>query len=136
MGMDIIQELRAQRDAIEARLQAEIQRGRIQAMDQIRRIAAEFNLKGHELARLGAGTKQSGGGIARYLNLETGQSWSGMGKPPTWIKEHEAAGRSREDFAIDREVTPAQRAVSVVELDAALAPPRKRTPAKKAGKAA
>jgi DNA-binding protein H-NS len=32
---------------------------------------------------------------ARYQDLTTGKTWSGLGKPPNWIK-----GQNREDFLI------------------------------------
>jgi DNA-binding protein H-NS len=37
---------------------------------------------------------------AKYRNPETDATWSGRGKPPRWITEAEAAGKSRDDFLI------------------------------------
>jgi len=37
---------------------------------------------------------------AKYRNPETGATWSGRGKPPKWIKEAEAEGKSRDAFLI------------------------------------
>lgn len=39
-------------------------------------------------------------GAAKYRNPETGQTWSGRGRTPTWLVNAERAGKSREDFLI------------------------------------
>ena len=36
----------------------------------------------------------------KYRNVETGDTWSGRGKPPRWLSEAEAAGKARESFLI------------------------------------
>jgi len=36
----------------------------------------------------------------KYRNPTTGATWSGRGKPPKWIKEAEAEGKSRDVFLI------------------------------------
>lgn len=36
----------------------------------------------------------------KYRNPETGATWSGRGKPPRWVSEAEAAGKSRDEFLI------------------------------------
>ncbi|WP_414142707.1 H-NS family nucleoid-associated regulatory protein [Burkholderia cepacia] len=35
--------------------------------------------------------------VARYRNPQTGETWSGRGRPPAWIE-----GKDRDTFAIDR----------------------------------
>jgi len=37
----------------------------------------------------------------KYRNPETGATWSGRGKPPRWVSDAEAAGKSRDDFLIN-----------------------------------
>jgi len=37
---------------------------------------------------------------AKYRNADTGETWSGRGKPPKWLAAMEAAGRKREEFAV------------------------------------
>ncbi|WP_144143764.1 H-NS family nucleoid-associated regulatory protein [Paraburkholderia sp. BCC1884] len=34
--------------------------------------------------------------LVRYRNLETGETWNGMGRPPNWIR-----GKDREQFRVD-----------------------------------
>jgi DNA-binding protein H-NS len=36
----------------------------------------------------------------KYKNPETGDTWSGMGRPPFWLRDLETAGRSRDEFLI------------------------------------
>ncbi len=36
----------------------------------------------------------------KYRNTATGDTWTGRGKPPTWLKAQEAAGRKREEFLV------------------------------------
>ena len=36
---------------------------------------------------------------AKYRDPETGKTWAGVGMTPLWIKEHEKAGKSRDQFA-------------------------------------
>jgi len=38
----------------------------------------------------------------RYKNPETGVTWGGRGRPPKWIVEAEAQGRSRDEFLIEK----------------------------------
>src|SRR5699024_5687253 len=38
----------------------------------------------------------------RDKNPETGVTWSGRGRPPKWIVEAEAQGRSRDEFLIEK----------------------------------
>ena len=38
---------------------------------------------------------------ARYRNPETGEEWTGMGKPKKWLQEKLDAGHSIEEFAVN-----------------------------------
>lgn len=37
---------------------------------------------------------------AKFRNVATGETWSGRGKAPKWLAALEAAGRKREEFAV------------------------------------
>ncbi len=39
---------------------------------------------------------------AKYKHPKTGQTWSGRGSTPVWIREAEASGVKRETFVIKR----------------------------------
>ncbi len=38
--------------------------------------------------------------LPKYRNPETGETWSGRGSAPGWLKRHEEQGRRREEFAV------------------------------------
>lgn len=46
--------------------------------------------------------------IIRYRNPQTGQTWTGLGRPPSWLVQAEKSGINRETFLID----PPQRVSS------------------------
>ena len=49
-----------------------------------------------EQAQSGKARRRTGGTVAaKFRNPETGQTWSGRGREPTWIK-----GKNREEFKI------------------------------------
>ena len=39
-------------------------------------------------------------GEPKYRNPETSETWTGKGRPPSWIRAADEAGRPRSDFAI------------------------------------
>jgi DNA-binding protein H-NS len=52
-------------------------------------------------ARKGApGATPAAAPAARYRNPETGETWSGRGRAPNWLKRAEEQGRGRGDFAV------------------------------------
>lgn len=89
--------LLAQRQALDAQI-AEARKQEIgQALATIRDLVIEFNLTHDDV--FPAGRKSSalkGSSVApKYRDPATGATWTGRGKPPTWIKDQE-----REKFAI------------------------------------
>lgn len=71
-------------------------------------IEGMLSKEGYSLSDLGVGsTGRKGGGKSgtkrppKYRHPENSSvTWSGRGRQPQWIKDHEAQGGSREDFAI------------------------------------
>src|ERR671917_922253 len=47
-------------------------------------------------SRSDAGAKRA----AKFRNPETGEEWSGRGRPPRWLAALEAEGRSRQELAV------------------------------------
>ena len=68
----------------------------------------------------GAGTMpkalRAGAGVAKYQDPKTGKTWTGMGKPPTWI----AGAKNRDDFLIKG----GSRAASATTASSASAKPK------------
>ena len=56
-------------------------------------------LMGAPKPRRGA-KKAANKGAPKYRNPETDETWTGKGRPPSWIRAADEAGRPRSDFAI------------------------------------
>jgi DNA-binding protein H-NS len=90
-----------------------LESGRRELIEEFRAKAAEMGLSLDELlgspaqagrtagkarsARRGASAASP---AARYRNPETGETWSGRGRVPRWLKPAEEQGRGREEFAV------------------------------------
>jgi DNA-binding protein H-NS len=100
--MPTVSELLAQKAAIEQQI-ADAQRAeRSDAIARVRALMAEHGLSMADLAAKAAPAKKRAGGKvpAKYRNAETGETWSGRGLQPNWLKAALAGGRRLEDFAV------------------------------------
>ena len=114
--MSSYKELVAQRGALEKQ-QAELDKQIAQAkraeradvIAQIRALMAEHELGLVDLGGTGKGragkvsSGKAGTGkkvAAKYRNSTTGDTWSGRGLQPKWLKAALASGRSLKDFAL------------------------------------
>jgi DNA-binding protein H-NS len=81
----------------------EMANARASFLDEVKARAATLGMSLADLVGLGSG-KQAGAtgsaAVAKYRNPETGETWSGRGRPPRWISELEAKGRKRQEFAV------------------------------------
>ena len=104
--MSSLQDLLAQRAEIEKKI-ADVQREeRAAAINKVRAMMAEFGLTAADIAGKGAapraaGTAKPAGKVAvKYRNAATGDSWTGRGLQPKWLKAALAAGGKIEDFTV------------------------------------
>ena len=104
--MPSLQDLLAQRAEIERKI-AEAQREeRAAAISKIRALMAEYGLTAADIAGKTAapprakGTTTGSKVAPKYRNAATGETWSGRGLQPKWLKSAIAEGRTLEDFAI------------------------------------
>lgn len=89
-----IDELMDLRDKIEAR---------IKAMAKERQMALKAQMEALEpYLKVGKATRSSGGGKVppKYRDPASGMTWSGRGRPPTWVLAHEESGGKRDDLLI------------------------------------
>ncbi len=105
--MATLQELMAQKETIERQIEQTTKRERGAAIEKVRTLMAEYGLTVSDL-----GSKTSGGKPARktktggtkvaakYRNTSTGESWSGRGLQPRWLKAALVSGRNLADFAL------------------------------------
>ena len=105
--MASLQELIAQKEALEREIERTQQQGRADAIGKIRSLMGEFGLSVSDLsgksarAKPGKATKAGGGKVpAKYRNSTTGETWSGRGLQPRWLKAALAAGHKLDEFAV------------------------------------
>jgi len=98
-----LQELIAQKDALEKEIERTKQQSRADAVAKVRALMQEYGLTSADLAgkvsvkpRAGKGNKVA----AKYRNTATGETWSGRGLQPKWLKAALAAGRQLSDFSV------------------------------------
>ena len=99
--MTTVSELLAQKAAIEQQI-AEAQRAeRAGAVAKVRALMAEHGLTLADLSSKAATPKRSGAKVApKYRDAATGDTWSGRGLQPRWLKQALASGKKISDFAL------------------------------------
>jgi DNA-binding protein H-NS len=101
--MATLQELIAQKEALEQEIARTREKTRGDAIAQVRALMDEHRLTISDLstratvkARAGKGGKVA----AKYRDAATGDTWSGRGLQPKWLKAALASGRRLTDFAV------------------------------------
>ena len=97
----------AQKDALDKQIEQTRTRDRDQAVEKIQALMSEY---GVSVADLGSralakpsrkGTAGTGAKVAaKYRNSSTGETWSGRGLQPRWLKAALASGRKIDEFAV------------------------------------
>lgn len=105
--MSTLSELIAQRDELDAKIKATSQTERDDAIAKVRALMQENGLK---LSDIGVSTSGKGAAkrsakpakkVAAKYRDDAGNSWSGRGLQPKWLKAALAAGKKKiEDFAV------------------------------------
>ncbi len=92
-------ELLQQRELLEQKIKEARETELASAVAMVREIVAEYSLTQDDVfpkGRTQRTSPASGSSVApKYRNPETGQTWTGRGKPPLWIKD-----KDRAQFAI------------------------------------
>ena len=104
MANPSLQELLAQRAELEKQI-AETQRAeRAEAIAQVRALMNQYGLTladiGGKPPTVGKRPGPTGKVAAKYRDAATGQTWSGRGLQPNWLKAALATGRSLDEFAV------------------------------------
>ena len=104
--MSNLEELMAARKDLEQRI-AEAQReARASSIAKVRVFMAEFGLTAADIGGKSGGGRMAGVAkpkskvAAKYHNAATGDSWTGRGLQPRWLKAALAAGAKITDFAV------------------------------------
>lgn len=106
--MPSLQELLAQRAEIEKKIADAQREERSTAIAKVKALMAEHGLTAADIAgktpavRAAAtpGPKAGGKVAPKFRNGATGETWSGRGLQPKWLKAALASGAKLEDFAI------------------------------------
>ena len=100
-------DLLAQKAELEKQI-AETQRSeRAEAVAQVRELMAQYGLtladigsRSGAAARPASSAKPKAKVAAKYRDAASGQTWSGRGLQPNWLKAALASGRKLSDFAL------------------------------------
>jgi DNA-binding protein H-NS len=101
--MATLKELLAQKESLERQIEQTKKQERSEAIAKVRELMSEYGLSLADLsgkASAKAAAKKGAKVAAKYRNAATGDSWSGRGLKPNWLKAALAAGRKLEDFAV------------------------------------
>ena len=95
-------ELVAHRKDVDKALKTVETRRRKEALDAAKAAAAEHGMSLKDLMGDGSLSKTKGTkGEPKYRHPENPEkTWTGKGRKPTWIREHEEAGKNVEELAI------------------------------------
>ncbi len=109
--MPTLAELLAQKAELERQIAEQTRAEREQAIAQVRALMAQHGLTLADIggaarpqplraARAAGGPGATAKVAPKYRHPETGETWSGRGLQPNWLKSALAAGRSLSDFAL------------------------------------
>lgn len=95
MSINTYKELLVQRAQLEQQIAVARKAELAQAVHSIRSIIEEYGLNQDDVFPPAKQKRSAGPVAAKYRDPSTGQTWSGRGKPPNWIKDQD-----RSKFAI------------------------------------
>lgn len=101
--MASLQELIAQKEALEREIERTRHQDRSDAIAKVRALMDEYGLTAADLSsRASAKPRKTQGKkvAAKYRNTATGDTWSGRGLQPKWLKAALGSGRKIADFAV------------------------------------
>ncbi len=113
-SMKSLKSLLAEQEALDAEIARQKKRAAAEALAQIHSLIEEFGFTAQQVFPWRPAVKKV---TAKYMNPQTGATWTGRGKPPAWI-----AGKDREQFLVEKpRVEEPQRGPFLAEMAAAAA---------------
>lgn len=91
MSTQSYKELLAQREALEQQIAAARKAEVAGAVQQIRGLIETFGLTAEDVFPPARQKREAGSVAPKYRDPVTGQTWTGRGKPPSWIKDQDRA---------------------------------------------
>jgi DNA-binding protein H-NS len=102
--MATLQDLLAQRAALEKQISETQRQERADAIAKVKSLMAEYGLTAADIAGKATQPARSAAAgkkvAAKYRNADTGESWTGRGLQPKWLKTALASGKQLSDFTI------------------------------------
>ena len=101
--MASLKELLAQKEALDKEIENTKKQARTEAIAKVRALMLEYGLTASDLTAKSAakGGARSGAKVAvKYRNRATGDTWSGRGLRPNWLKAALVSGRKIDEFAV------------------------------------
>lgn len=101
--MATLNDLLAQKAALEKQIADAQREERGTAIAKVKALMAEYGLSLADLSTrstVAAPRKTMGKVAAKYRNPATGDTWSGRGLKPNWLRAALESGRTLEDFAV------------------------------------
>ena len=101
--MASLQELLEQKEALDREIERTKKQERTDAIEKVRTLMAQYGLTVSDLAVKSTpkGKNKTGRKVAaKYRNTATGETWSGRGLQPKWLKAALASGKKLGDFTV------------------------------------
>jgi DNA-binding protein H-NS len=101
--MASLQDLIAQKESLEREIERTRQQERGDAVAKVRALMEEHGLTLADLSNRNSPKPRPGKGnkvAAKYRNTATGETWSGRGLQPKWLKAALGAGHKLSEFAL------------------------------------
>jgi len=98
--MSTLKDLLAQRAALDAQINQTKDRERGEAVAKIKTLMSEYGLTVADLSGRTPKVGKIAKVAAKYRNKATGETWSGRGLQPKWLKAAIAGGAKLDDFHV------------------------------------
>ncbi|XHS78125.1 H-NS family nucleoid-associated regulatory protein [Burkholderiaceae bacterium UC74_6] len=98
--MSTLKDLLAQRAALDAQINQTKDRERSEAVGKIKTLMSEYGLTVADLSARTPKVGKTAKVAAKYRNKATGETWSGRGLQPKWLKAAIAGGAKLDDFHV------------------------------------
>ncbi len=101
--MATLQDLLNQKANLDKEIENTRRQEKSDAIAKVKTLMSEYQLTSADLSMKGASKPSSSKGgkvAAKYRHTGTGETWSGRGLQPKWLKAALAAGRKLEDFKV------------------------------------
>ena len=102
--MSTLKQLLDQKAALEREIESTRRQEKAEAIGKVKALMAEYGLSLSDLSlkstARGSSVGKGGKVAAKYRKTDTGETWSGRGLQPKWLKAALASGRKIEDFAV------------------------------------